>query len=335
MKKHKIITLGEILMRLSPIRHKRFGQTTEYETYYGGAELNVASSLGNYGMNVSMVSVLPQHDIADDALMHMRKFGIDTANVLRAEGRLGLYFVEAPSMQRGGKVIYDRADSVFTQAEVDTFDWDAIFEGATWFHWSGITPAVSESAALITAKALEVAEAKGLKVSMDYNYRAKLWQWGKSHEEVMPDLMEKCHVMSGIHPDVDVLNEEVTDLDFALSGKAMMEKYPNCEVVVFSSRGVKSANHHTWAGALFDGEKVYRTKKYELSHIVDRVGGGDAFMAGVIYGLHAFEGDFQQCIDFATAASAFKHGIDGDFNAVKKEEVMQMISSADFSKVDR
>ncbi|WP_281614782.1 sugar kinase [Flammeovirga sp. SubArs3] len=335
MKEHKIITLGEVLMRLSPIRNKRFGQSNEYESFFGGAELNVAASLGNFGLNVSMATVLPSHEIGKEALNYLKRYDVNTTHVIRNNDRLGIYFTEAASMQRGGKVIYDRAFSGFSQLAIDTFDWDDIFQDATWFHWSGITPAVSKNAALLTKVAIEKAYEKGLSISMDYNYRSKLWQWGKSHEEVMPELMEKCHVMSGIHPDVDLLKEEVSDLDFALSGQDMMNKYPHCKVVVFSSRGVISANHHTWQGVLYDGKKVYRSKQYQLTHIVDRIGGGDAFMAGVIYGLHEYEGNLQSCIDFATAASALKHGIDGDFNAITKEEVVQMITSDNGSKVER
>ncbi|OHX66610.1 sugar kinase [Flammeovirga pacifica] len=335
MKKNKIITFGEILMRLSPIRNKRFGQTNEYESFFGGAELNVAASLGNFGLNVEMASVLPLNEMGKEALYYLKKYNISTDNILRNEERLGLYFTEAASMHRGGKVIYDRAYSGFSLLDVDTYDWDTIFDGATWFHWSGITPAVSENSALITEIAISKAFEKGLKISVDYNYRSKLWNWGKSHEEVMPKLMQKCHVMSGIHPDVDLLNEEVSDVSFAMSGQEMMNNYPNCEVVVFSSRGVVSADHHTWQGVLYDGNKVYRSKKYNLTHIVDRIGGGDAFMAGVIYGLNTFEDDYQKCIDFATASSALKHGIDGDFNSVSKEEVMGLIHSKNASKVER
>lgn len=321
-------------MRLSPPNTKRFTQTQQLDINFGGAEANVAASLGNFGLNVEMVSALPNHDLADEAIRFLKRYDVNTKNIIRKDGRLGVYFAEGASMHRGGKVIYDRSDSSFTQLEVDTFNWEEIFNDASWFHWSGITPAVSENAALICEKAIQKANEMGLKVSMDYNFRAKLWKWGKSDTEVMPNLMKGCHVMSGIHPDVDVLKDEVSDEAFAQSGQELMDKNPNCQVVVFSSRGVKSANHHTWAGALYDGKKVYRSKKYELTHIVDRIGGGDAFMAGIIYGLNTYD-NLQPVIDFAIASSSLKHGIEGDFNAVSKEEVLQLMESDGGAKVSR
>ncbi|PWJ37954.1 sugar kinase [Sediminitomix flava] len=334
MNKPKIITFGEILIRLSPPSNKRFSQSPTLEIHYGGAEGNVAASLSKFGLNVEMVSALPHHEYADEAIKFLKGHNVGTKYILRQEGRMGVYFVEGANMHRGGKVIYDRTESCFTNLQLEDLDWDEIFEGATWFHWSGITPAVSENAALLCEQAILKANEMGLQVSMDYNFRAKLWKWGKSDTEVMPKLMKGCHVMSGIHPDFDVLKEEIPDEEFAKSADKLMSENPKCKIVVFSSRGVYSASHHTWQGVLYDGKKVYRSTKYELTHIVDRVGGGDAFMAGIIYGLNTSE-NLQEVIDFATASSTLKHGIEGDFNDVALEEVYQLMQAEGGAKVSR
>ncbi len=316
----KVVTFGEVLMCLASPGASRLKQSHSLDIDFGGAEANVAASLAQFGEQVSFVSRLPQNDMAELALMSLKSFGVDTAGVLSGGNRMGLYFFENGAVYRSSQVIYDRLHSAMAEITPNMVDWDQVFDGADWFHWTGITPALSASAAATTKEALEVARAKGVKISGDYNYRSNLWKWGKTAEEVMPELLNYCDIMSGIHPDVDVVKDGVSDELYAASGQEMMDQYPHCELVVFTSRGSLSASHNTWAGALFDGDQVYRSPQYNLTHIVDRVGGGDSFMAALIYGLRHYATK-QEAVEFATAASTLKHFVAGDRNVCTIEEV--------------
>jgi 2-dehydro-3-deoxygluconokinase len=310
------------------------GQAAQLNIDFGGAEANAAVSLAQFGDSVEFITRVPDHSLAKSALRHIEGSGVETRNSLLEGNRIGLYYYENGAIGRSGKVIYDRDGSAFAQLQKGMVDWQAVLEGADWFHWSGITPAVSEGAMDVLLEGLEVAKQNGLIISMDYNYRGNLWKWGKSADEVMPQLMEYCHVMSGTHPDVDVLQGEVPDTLFQEEGEKMMARFPNCQKVVFTSRGVVSASHNTWSGALYNGQKVYRSKQYDLVPIVDRVGGGDAFMAALIYGLRRLE-NLQKAIDFSIAASAIKHTIEGDQNYCTVDEVQDFVKSNGSGKIIR
>ncbi|BDD00940.1 sugar kinase [Persicobacter psychrovividus] len=316
----KVVTFGEVLMCLASPGSVRLKQSKSLDIDFGGAEANVAVSLAQFGEDVSFVTRVPKNDMAELALMSLKSFGVNTHNVQWGGDRLGLYYFENGAVYRGSKVIYDRDHSAMATIEPHTVNWDEVFKDADWFHWTGITPALSASAFNVTKEALKAAKERGITISGDYNFRKNLWNWGVEAEEVMPELMNYCDIMSGIHPDVDVVKEKVSDALYAEAGQQMMDKYPNCKLVVFTSRGSVSASHNTWAGALYDGERVYRSITYNLTHIVDRVGGGDSFMAALIYALRNYETK-QEAVDFATAASTLKHFVLGDQNICSVEEV--------------
>lgn len=330
----KIVSFGELLIRLSSPGNQRLQQTKTLNIDFGGAEANVAVSLAQFGDQVKYVTRVPKNDMVLSALRHLQSYGVDTSDVLYGGDRMGLYYYENGACGRSSKVVYDRAYSSTATLTKGMLDWDEIFKDADWFHWSGITPAVSEGAKEALLEGLEQAEARGLKVSMDYNFRGNLWKWGKTADEVMPELMKYNHVMSGTHPDVDVLNDNIEDYHFQIEGDKIMDQFPHCKIVVFTSRGVISNNHNTWSGALYDGNKVYRSQQYDLTHIVDRVGGGDSFMAALIYGLRNIT-SLQDVIDFAIAASAIKHTIEGDQNICSVEEVNQFIATSGTGKIVR
>ncbi|NME69698.1 sugar kinase [Flammeovirga aprica] len=330
----KIVSFGELLIRLSSPGNQRLQQTKSLNIDFGGAEANVAVSLGQFGDQVKYITRVPKNDMVLSAVRHLNSFGVDTSDILYGGERMGLYYYENGSCGRSSKVVYDRAYSSTATLTRGMLDWDTIFKDADWFHWSGITPAVSEGAKEALLEGLEEAAKRGLKVSMDYNFRGNLWKWGKTADEVMPELMEFNHVMSGTHPDVDVLNDNIEDYHFQIEGDKIMQRFPLCKIVVFTSRGVISNNHNTWSGALYDGKKVYRSQQYDLTHIVDRVGGGDSFMAALIYGLRNIE-SLQEVIDFAIAASAIKHTIEGDQNICSVEEVQHFIATNGTGKIVR
>ncbi|OHX63831.1 sugar kinase [Flammeovirga pacifica] len=330
----KIVSFGELLIRLSSPGYLRLTQTKSLNIDFGGAEANVAVSLAQFGDKVSYVTRVPENDMVTSAIQHLNSFKVGTDDILYGGDRMGLYYYENGAVGRASKVVYDRNYSSTATLTKGMFDWDEILKDADWFHWSGITPAVSEGATEALKEALEFASAKGLTISMDYNFRGNLWKWGKEADEVMPDLMKYNHVMSGTHPDVDVLAGPIKDELFKIEGDKIMKEYPNCKVVVFTSRGVISASHNTWSGALYDGEKVYRSTQYDLTHIIDRVGGGDSFMAALIYGLRNLGGP-QETIDFAVAASAIKHTVEGDQNICTVDEVQNFIKTNGTGKIQR
>lgn len=321
-------------MNLSAPGAARLRQTRSFDVSFGGAEANVAVSLAQFGERVKMVSRLPNNDIGESAEKSLRQFGVDTRFILRGGRRLGLYYFEKGAVYRGSKVIYDREFSSLAEIAPGMVNWDIVFQGVSWFHWSGITPALSESAAALTLEALKAAKERGITISGDYNYRAKLWNWGKKAEEVMPELMAYCDVMSGIHPDVDVLEQDISDAHFAASGDELLQRYPNCKLVVFTTRGNISASHNTWSGSIYDGTRVYRSREYNLTHMVDRVGGGDSFMAALIYGLRNYP-DKQTAVEFATAASTLKHFVPGDQNICNVPEVEALMNGREVGLINR
>lgn len=344
----KVVTFGEIMLRLAPPGFLRFSQASSFDVVYGGGESNVAVSLANYGVPVDFVTRLPKNDIGECALMEMRKRGVGVDKIVYGGDRLGIYFLETGAVSRGSKVVYDRAHSAIAEIESGMIDWDAVFDGVEWFHWTGITPAISQGAADVCLEAVKIASAKGVTISTDLNYRAKLWNYGGDREAIMTDLTSYCDVILGneedaekhfgIHPeglDVHKHGSEVKAEAFLSVCKQMMKKFPKAKKVITTLRGSISASHNTWAGVLYDGDKMFETRQYQITDIVDRVGGGDSFMGGLIYGLLQYPDDDQNALDFAVAASCLKHTIKGDANLVTVAEVEKLMGGDASGRVAR
>jgi len=342
----KVITFGEVMLRLAAPGNERFLQTPLLSATFGGGEANVAVSLANYGIPVSFVTRLPGNDLGMACIKELRGLGVGTEHIVTGGERMGIYFLEAGAVNRASKVIYDRSHSALSEIEPGMIDWNRLFEDAGWFHWTGITPAVSESAAMVCREAIDAASKKGLTVSTDLNYRNKLWKWGKTAREVMPELVQGCDIILGneedaamaldIHPDgVDVTKGEVEAGAYLSVSKKIMEQVPRCRMVITTLRGSISASHNTWSGVLYDGSTLYRAQEYNITHMVDRVGGGDSFMGGLIYGLLTYGDDVQRALDFAVAASSLKHTIYGDYNRVTIAEVEKLMSGDASGRVTR
>lgn len=342
----RVVTFGEIMMRLAPPGTLRFGQARSFDVIYGGGEANVAVSLAYFGVPVEYVTRLPKNDLGDACLMFLRQYGVGTSRIARGGDRLGIYFLEMGAMQRPSKVIYDRAGSSIATIQRGMLDWESALEGADWFHWTGITPAISESLADVCQEGVETARQMGLTVSCDLNYRSKLWKWGKRPGEVMPGLVQHCDVaigneedaaqVFGIHaPDTDVTSGEVDAAKYRSVCEKLVERFPGLKTVAITLRGSLSASHNTWSGILWHAGQVYTAPVYDVTHIVDRVGGGDSFMAGLIYGLNTYGEDKQAALDFAVAASCLKHSIMGDFNLVTVEEVEKLMGGDVSGRVSR
>ncbi len=343
----KIVTFGEIMLRLSPPGFKRFSQANSFDVVYGGGESNVAVSLANYGLQCDFVTRLPNNDLGDCALMELRKRGVGTSNILRGGERLGIYFLETGAVSRGSKVVYDRAHSAMSSITKGMVDWKSVFQDVDWFHWTGITPAISQGAADACLEAIQTANEMGVTVSTDLNYRKKLWKYGKEPGEVMPELVAGCDIILGneedaekhfgLHPEgVDVTHGSSVDGKSYLSVlKQLQEMFPRAKKVITTLRGSISASHNTWSGVLYDGETLFEAPTYDITHIVDRVGGGDSFMAGLIFGLIHYDNDSQKALNFAVAASCLKHTIKGDANLVSIDEVEKLMSGDASGRVSR
>ncbi len=341
----KIVTFGEVMMRLSTPGFQRFVQTRSLDMSFAGGEANVAASLSQFGMHAVFITRLPENDLGDACENYMRQFGIDTSCILRGGERLGVYFLESGAAQRGSKVIYDRADSAIATMQPGSVNWSEIFSGADWFHWTGITPAISKEAAACCLEAIEAARTAGVTVSCDLNYRAKLWKWGKKASEVMPELVSKCDLaigneedaaqVFGIHAeDVDVTSGKVDAGAYRAVCDTLMSRFPNLKQVAITLRGSLSASHNTWGAILRDGDDEYVSPMYDITPIVDRVGGGDSFVGGLIYGLNTYA-EPQKALDFAVAASCLKHSIHGDFNLVTVSEVEKLMGGDASGRVSR
>ena len=338
----KIVTFGEIMLRLAPEGYYRFIQAENFGATYGGGEANVAVSLANYGMDVRFVTKLPKHDIGQAAVNSLRRFGVDTSYITRGGDRVGIYFLEKGASQRASKVVYDRAGSAIAKASPEDFNWDSIFEGVDWFHFTGITPALGDSVAAICLEACKAAKKHGVTVSCDLNYRKNLWSREKAGQ-VMGGLMEYVDVCISNEEDAsDVFGIKASNTDIT-SGKLSHEGYKEVakkladrfgfQKVAITLRGSISANDNNWAGMLYDGNDYYFSKNY-LIHIVDRVGGGDSFGGGLIYSLlNGFAP--QDAIEFAVAASCLKHTIEGDFNQVSVDEVQKLAKGDGSGRVQR
>jgi len=345
---NKVVTFGEIMLRLSPPGFLRFSQTNSFDVVYGGGESNVAVSLANYGIPVDFVTRLPKNDIGECALMEMRKRGVGVEKIVFGGDRLGIYFLETGAVSRGSKVIYDRAHSAMAEIQTGMIDWDLVFDGVSWFHWTGITPAISQGAADVCLEAVQAAKKHGVTVSTDLNYRAKLWKYGVEPESIMTELTSYCDIILGneedaekhfgIKPeglDITTQGEHVKAEAFLSVCQQMMKKFPKAKKVITTLRGSISASHNTWAGVLYDGKKMYKSPEYQITHIVDRVGGGDSFMGGLIYGLLNYPNDDQKALNFAVAASCLKHTIKGDANLVTVEEVEKLMGGDASGRVAR
>ena len=341
----KIVTFGEIMLRLATPGYLRFGQSDKFEATYGGGEANVAVSLANYHLPVDFVTRLPENDIGESALMALRKHGVNTENIIRGGDRVGIYFLEKGAVSRGSKVIYDRANSALSEIRPGMVDWERVFSGAQWFHWTGITPAISRGTAAVCKEAIEAANKLGLMVSCDLNYRKKLWKYGKTPGEVMPDLVKGCDIILGNEEDaekvfgikaegVDVTGGKVEAAAYESVCRQLLERFPKAKKAIITLRGSVSASHNTWSGVLWDGERLYSAPTYQITHIVDRVGGGDSFMGGLIYGLITYQDD-EKALKFAVAASCLKHTVEGDFNLVSVEEVEKLMSGDASGRVSR
>jgi 2-dehydro-3-deoxygluconokinase len=342
----KIVTFGEVMLRLSPPGCQRFSQARSFDVIYGGGEVNVAVSLANFGLPVDFVTRLPNNDIGEACIAFLRQYGVGVEKIVRGGERLGIYFLEMGSMQRGSKVIYDRSHSAISTVESGMIDWKVVFADADWFHWTGITPAISAGTAAVCLEAVQTAKAMGLIVSCDLNYRKKLWEWGKQPSEVMPELVAYTDVAIGNEedadkvfgikaPESDVTTGKVQAGKYQFVCDALAERFQNLKTIAITLRGSVSASHNTWSGVLWHDGKFTIGPLFDITHIVDRVGGGDAFMGGLIYGLRTYGEETQKALDFAVSASCLKHSIFGDFNLVTVDEVEKLMFGDASGRVSR
>lgn len=339
---NKVVTFGEIMLRLSTERHLRFGQSKAFAATYGGGEFNVAVSLANYGVDAEFVTRIPDNEIGHCAVQEMRKMNVNSSNVLLGGDRLGVYFLETGAGNRGSNVVYDRANSAIATVEPGTFNWEKIFKGKSWFHFSGITAAISENAAEECLIAIKTAHKLGLTISCDLNYRSKLWKYGKEPKDVMPEMLKYCHVILG---DIDtayfMLGKEKVNPDYAdeaslpsLYGK-LFELCPNLKVAATTLRYSVSASHQRIGGILYNGKAIYKAEVKEVTPVVDRVGTGDAFMGGLLFSLIDQSTDLQRALDFAVAACCLKHTIVGDYNLATLQEIENIIGGNSSGLVSR
>ncbi len=345
----RVVTLGEIMLRLKPEGVERFFQAPKFEATFGGGEGNVALSLSNYGLDVRFATALPDNPIADACIRFLRGYGVDTSQILRQGERIGIYFLEAGANQRPSNVVYDRAHSSISTAKAEDFDWDEVFDGAGWFHITGITPALSESGAELALAAVKAAQERGVTVSCDYNFRKKLWKYGKTAPEVMSELVkyvdvgianeEDCQKSLGVQlseEDVDaaVTSGQLETARYEALAKKMFETFPNLKIQAITLRESFSASHNGWSACLYNGEEFFLSRRYDITDIVDRVGGGDSFAAGLIYGLHTGMAH-EDALNYAVAASCLKHSISGDVNLSTVGEVTKLMQGDGSGRVQR
>lgn len=340
----KYLTFGEIMLRLRAPGHERFFQSNMMEATFGGGEANVAVSLANYGEDVAYFTVLPQNAIGDYCMSELRRYGVNTSKIQRGAGRMGIYFLENGANQLPSKVVYDRAYSAMALAKPGDVDWDKVFEGIDVFHVTGITPAISESAMELSLEAVKAAKAKGLTVSCDLNYRKNLWKYGKKASEVMCEMAKYVDIAIANEEDVQKSLEITVDVEvesgkldrekYHQLGNKVLEAYPNMKMIAITLRESNSADWNAWAACLNDRDHFYVSKRYEIRDIVDRVGGGDSFAGGLLYGLNHYE-DKQQALEFAVAASCLKHSIIGDFNRVSVSDVEKLMGGDGTGRVQR
>ena len=344
----KVVTFGEIMLRLAPPGYLRFSQANSFDANYGGGEANVAVSLANYGLPTEFVTRLPNNDIGHCALAEMRKHNVGTSHILKGGNRLGIYFLETGAVSRASKVVYDRSHSSMSEIKPGMVDWKEAFKDAQWFHWTGITPAISQSAADTCLEALKFANEMGITISTDLNYRAKLWNYDGNRQEIMTKLTSYCDIILGNEEDAEMhFGIKPEGLDITTQGEnlkaevflsvcqQMHAKFPRAKKIITTLRGSISASNNTWAGVLYDGSKMFKSIQYQITHIVDRVGGGDSFMGALIYGLIHYTNNDQKALDYAVAASCLKHTIKGDVNLVTIPEIEKLIGGDTSGRVSR
>ena len=339
-----IVTFGEIMLRLAPPGMEKFLQTPQFVATFGGGEANVAVSIAQLGLPAVYVTALPENPIADACVAELRRFGVDTSKIVRGKGRLGIYYLEGGANQRPSKVVYDRAGSTIAQAKPGDIAWDGVFEGAGWFHITGITPAISASAADLSLESVQKARAAGVTVSCDLNYRKNLWKYGKTAAEVMRELVkfvdiaianeEDVQMSLGIQADVDVHSGELDRGQYEKVAAKVLEAYPQMKGIAITLRESKSASHNGWSACFHNRKEFLLSRHYEITHIVDRVGGGDSFAGGLIYGLTTL-GSHQEALEFAVAASCLKHSVPGDFNRCTVDDVKSLLKSGGSGRVQR
>lgn len=340
----KIVTFGEIMLRLSPPDHEVILQSPVFEATFGGAEANVAVSLANLGEDVSYVTAVPANPLGDAMVREVRKFGVCTRHVKRSGERLGIYFTEKGACMRPSKVVYDRAHSSMAEVKPGDFDWDAILDGVEWFHVTGITPAIAKGTAEVAIEAVKKCKEKGITVSCDLNFRKKLWKWGKSAPEVMGEIVryadlavgneEDCQHSLGIQADIDVTKGELDVEQYKKLTDKVLKTFPDLKRIAITLRESHSADDNDWSAILADRENFYVSRKYPIRDIVDRVGGGDSFSAGLIYGLRNLSSP-KEALEFAVAFSALKHTIPGDFNYASKEDAFTLMKGDVSGRVQR
>jgi 2-dehydro-3-deoxygluconokinase len=339
------VTFGEIMLRLAPPGLERYLQTPQFVATFGGGEANVAVALAQFGMPAAFVTVLPSaNPIADACVAELRRFGVDTSRIVRGKGRLGIYYLEAGANQRASKVVYDRENSAIALAKPGAINWDDAFAGAGWFHITGITPAISASAADLAMESVSAAKAKGLTVSCDLNYRKNLWKWGKPAAEVMRELVksvdiaianeEDVQMALGIQAEVDVHSGQLDTAQYEKLTARVLAEYPKLQALAITLRESHSASHNGWSACLNDRTQFIVSRQYEITHIVDRVGGGDSFAGGLIYGHLNFK-TRQEALEFAVAASCLKHSVPGDFNRITVDEVNALLKGGGSGRVQR
>jgi len=340
----QFVSFGEIMLRLKSPGHERFFQSPVFEATFGGGEANVAVALANYGLDAGFVTALPDNDIGESAIRELRGFGVDTRLIKRCGERVGIYYLEAGANQRPSKVVYDRANSSIAACKPGDFDWDAIFQDAKWFHITGITPALSQSAADLSLESVKAAQKRGVKVSCDFNFRGKLWKYGKTAPDVMTELVryvdvgianeEDCQKSLGISADVHVESGELDTIKYEALSEKVLQTFPNMSAIAITLRESRSADTNGWSACLRDPQGFRLSRQYEITDIIDRVGGGDSFASALIYGLNAYK-DRQQTLEFAVAASCLKHSILGDFNRVSVSEVEKLMGGDGSGRVQR
>jgi 2-dehydro-3-deoxygluconokinase len=338
------VSFGEIMLRLKSPGHERLFQSPQLEAVFGGGEANVAVSLANFGLDAGFVSALPANDVGDAAIRELRSFGVDTAGINRSGSRVGIYYLETGANQRPSNVVYDRSHSSIAEAAPGDFDWNEILRNATWFHITGITPALSESAAELSLESVRAAKKLGVTVSCDLNFRGKLWNYGKTAPEVMTELVkyvdfgianeEDCQKSLGIEADVDVIDGELDTKKYEALSAQVLETYPNLSAIAITLRQSISADRNGWSACLRDADGFRTSRYYKITDIVDRVGGGDSFASALIYGLNTYD-DRQSALEFAVAASCLKHSVPGDFNRVSVKDVERLMSGDASGRVQR
>ena len=344
----KIITFGEIMLRLTPPDYLRFPQSRSFQASFGGSEANVAVSLANFGLRSALITALPDNRIAQACIDDLQSYGVETDDILHSGNRIGLYYMEEAASMRSSQVVYDRSGSSFSTLQAGMIDWKRLFEGASWFHWSGISTAVSASTAAVCAEAVEAARAAGLVVSCDLNYRKNLWKYGRKPQDVLIPLMKQCDVFFGTDDEYETILQlplprfDARDAAYKPDTKGyeevsrrISEQFPRCRAIVIGLRNVLSANHHLISGTLYTGGKLLSTRVYDVDHVVDCVGVGDAFVAGLIYGLSEHAGDMQFALDFGAAACALKNTVPGDYNQFPVEEVAALARGSVSGRIAR